>query len=740
MKQRLPIFLLLVFSLCVSSRAAHLVGGEMSYKCLGNNYYEITLIIYRDCFSTGAPFDPNAAISVYKQNGVLYANNSVPFMNNIQQLPNVAPNNCTVLPKTVCTEKGSYRDTLYLPPTPGGYTISHQRCCRNNSITNINNTASQWGSTFTTSIPSMDTSCNTNPKFVSDPPVVLCLNVDVRLDLSATEPDGDSIYYELCNVYNGGSNANGNVAPNPAAAPPYTQVAFIGGFTSNNPIPGNPAFSINHQTGLLTGAPTQVGQYVFAVCAREFRNGVLISTNSRDFQFNVSPDCQATTSRIRLSNGKIVANPSPQVSGNSGVTICSGGTMSIGNASTNANSFFWDFGDPTTLMDTSRMGTPTYTYPDTGTYVVTLVVEPHTACADTAYAKVAIYDLVQTNYTYSGELCFAQHSVNFTNTSNYSPNAKFLWDFGGSTNIGPTDTTEHPSNVVWDEIGAYYVQLTVDDFGCSGTYGDTLYVYPNPVANEVIEKVEACVPYTVQLFDSSYVYGHAQHFWDFGDGYLANDLNPIHTYTSPGVYTVTHSIRSLVGCLDTSWSIRKDYITVLPVPKSDIDITPREQSIYNPVFKLQGLSSEHNRTLTFLPNDVVVENLTEMSYIATDTGTFPITHVSFNQFGCTDTIIESIVVNSPFNLFMPNAFTPDGDGINDWYSYTVTGVTESRIEIYNRWGEIVFESEDPYRKWNGRMHNEGPMLPPGVYSYVMNVIVEKGAYNFTKMGAINLVR
>src|SRR5690606_8639871 len=107
------------------------------------------------------------------------------------------------------------------------------------------------------------------------------------------------------------------------------------------------------------------------------------------------------------------------------------------------------------------------------------------------------------NFGYTGDLCFATHSINFVNNSNYSPDAKFTWDFGGNTNHGRTDSTEHPVNVVWDQIGAYYVQLTVSDFGCTGTYGDTLYVYPNPIANEIIQKTEACLPYTVQLFDSS---------------------------------------------------------------------------------------------------------------------------------------------------------------------------------------------------------------------------------------------
>lgn len=740
MIKRLFILFFVFFCALSSAQAAHLVGGEMSYKCMGNNNYEVSLVIYRDCFSNGAPFDPFVVISIYKQNGVLFRNDSIQFNNIRTQLPIIAPNNCTTLPQTVCTEKATYKYTVNLPPTPGGYTITHQRCCRNNTITNINNVNSDWGSTFSTSIPSMDTACNSSPKYKDDPPVVLCLNVNVKLDLGVTEPDGDSIYYELCNVLNGGANAAGSIAPNPAAPPPYSPVPFIGGYSSSYPISSSPAFTINHQTGQLSGRPNMVGQFVFAICAREYRNGILISTNRRDFQFNVSPDCQTVLSKIRLSNGKIVASPTRALATNSAVTICSGGEVSLNNASTNASSFFWDFGDSTTLSDTSRLGTPSYTYPDTGTYVVMLVVEPYTSCADTAYAQIAIYDLVNTSYTYNGEMCFANHSINFVNTSNYSADATFLWDFGGNTSIGTTSTLEEPTNVVWDNIGAYYVELTVDDFGCSGTYGDTIYIYPNPIADEIVDEVEACLPYNVQFFDNSLIYGKAQHFWYFGDGYMSNDVDPVHTYMEPGTYTVTHKIYSLVGCIDSSVSVKKNVITVRPVPESGLIVEPTVQSIYNPLFILTDNSANHTSTTTYLPKDKVVEDLEKMSLILEDTGVYAIIHVSENEFGCTDSLIQYIEVYSPFNLFMPNAFTPDGDGINDIYSYTITGVESCHLEIYNRWGEIVFKSDNPYETWNGRLHNVGPELTPGVYPFVMKAEVERGAYMFTKNGVIHLVR
>lgn len=740
MKIKLFFTIFFAFYLSGSLSAAHLVGGEMSYKCVGNNNYEISLTIYRDCFSQGAPFDPWAIITIYKQNGILYQNDSIPFNNSIRQLPNVAPNNCTVLPQTVCTEKGTYTYTIHLPPTQGGYTITHQRCCRNNTITNINNGSSQWGSTFTIDIPSNDVACNSSPKYKDDPPVVLCLDVPVELDLSVIETDGDSVFYELCSVLNGGANSAGLIAPNPASPPPYLQIPFIGGFSSSNPIASNPGFTINPVTGQLSGKPNMVGQFVFAICANEYRNGVLLSTNRRDFQFNVSPDCETLQSKIRFSNGSVVSNASPSMARTSGYSTCNGTTLNISNAASNVNSYYWDFGDITTTTDTSRVAAPTYTYPDTGSYTVMLVVEPYTSCADTSYAFVSLYDQVVTNFGYNGELCFENHSINLFVTSSHSNDAIFNWDFGGNTNLGTNSSVRNPTGVVWDQVGAYYVKVTVEDFGCTGSFGDTLYIYPNPIAGEIIEKVEACLPYTTHFLDDSYYFGNAQHFWDFGDGTTSNFVNPTHTYKEPGTYTVTHTIKSLVGCIDSSISVKKDVITVRPVPTSGMQVEPEIQSIYNPVFTLTDESENHTTTITYLPNNEVIENLERESISIEDTGVYPIYHVSFNEFGCADTLIKYLEVYSPFNLYIPNAFTPNGDGINDEFAYAITGVVSSYIEIYNRWGEIVFKSADPYETWNGRINNSGPEVVPGVYTYVIKAEVERDPYTHTEGGVISVIR
>ena len=129
---------------CASAflRAAHLVGGEMSYECLGNGLYSVQVIIYRDCNSSGAAFDDSIAVSAYRnlpQSGYpIYADL---FLKHgaVTQLPSTLNNPCLQSPPDLCTEFTVYSGTMNLPPANGGYLLAHQRCCRNNTVNNVPN-------------------------------------------------------------------------------------------------------------------------------------------------------------------------------------------------------------------------------------------------------------------------------------------------------------------------------------------------------------------------------------------------------------------------------------------------------------------------------------------------------------------------------------------------------------------------------------------------------------------------
>lgn len=739
MSRRISILLVTMLLLPLwKGNAAHLVGGEISYRCLGNNNYEIRMIIYRDGMSTGAPFDPTAVVTIYNSSNFIVHNLYVPLLS-ISNLPLQAPNNCTSLPTNVVTEKGLYIDTVNLPPIAGGYTITHQRCCRNNTITNINNVNSIWGSTYTTSIPSFD-NCNSSPRYQSDPPVVLCVNQDVDLDLSATDLDGDSLHYELCSVLHGGANANGMVMPDPAAPPPYTSVPFIGGFTSLYPITSSPAFVIDPATGILTGQPTQVGQFVFAICVTEYRNGVPLSTTRRDFQFNVTNACKTILSKVRAPDGTTVSYHDPSISINNPVTSCSGLYVNFTSRSQFATKYYWDFGDTTLTNDTSRLANPFYTYQDTGTYLVMHVAEPYSSCADTSYIYYRVFDSTSVSYTYSGQPCFDNNSFDFKLDGIFSNDVNVLWNFGGNTNLGNTSVIKEPKGVTWLQPGTYYVTVDIDDFGCTSFFGDTIKVIANPIIDEEVLPARECAPYKVQFIDRTVATGRVQHFWFFGDGYNSNDASPEHTYLVPGVYTVEHIIKTFDGCQDSGYSRYNNVITVFPVPESRIEVNSNEASIYEPVFEIRNRSTGYLNTLTILPDGRQIVNLDEDVITMEDTGTFEITHISFNEFGCSDTAVQTLTVEAPFQVHMPNAFTPNGDGINDEFTFGITDISSLHFEVFNRWGEQVFMTDEMNKAWNGRYQNSGEVLPPGTYSYVLIARVKSGNYDHLQKGSIQLIR
>ena len=346
-------FIALIFCLfSFNGFSAHIVGGEIYYDCLGGNNYRLTLKIYRDCFGEGAPFDPKVILGVFDSSGTLIHDLRVPFPGSTQ-IPNTINNPCNLPPNDVCVEEAVYVATVNLPPIPGGYTIAYQRCCRNNTISNIVNPGGV-GATYTCHIPDSSIAlCNSSPRFKKFPPTYICLNVPLSFDHSATDPDGDSLVYEFADPLIGGATWDPKPFPLP---PPYSTVIWIPPYTTQNQINSAPAVVLNSTSGMITGTPNRIGQWVVGVCVKEYRNKKLISRNIRDFQFNVTPCPNIQVSAI-LSQTK----------------FCFGMTVDFINTSLNSVSYFWDFGDPFSTNDTSSLFAPSYTYSQAGTYTVDLL-------------------------------------------------------------------------------------------------------------------------------------------------------------------------------------------------------------------------------------------------------------------------------------------------------------------------------------------------------------------------------
>jgi gliding motility-associated-like protein len=423
----------------------------MNYEYIGNDQYIIRLTVYRDCspnVTTG--YDNPAFVGIFQaSNGAFLQEIDMTFTGSTQLVPNFnVP--CGTAPTNVCVETTTYIDTLTLPPIAGGYVISYQRCCRNASIINIQD-PSNTGATYVAKIPDISLAANSNPVITNPPPVYACANLPLNLDFSATDKEGDSLVYSICAPFDGADP----LAPQPTPDQ-FTLTNFViwgNGYSLSNVMGGSPAITINPQTGLITGTPITIGQFVFAVCVDEYRNGVLISTTKRDMQLNVV-DCQITV---------ISAFTTPQ-------GTC-GNDVNFANSSAGATSYSWDFGVPNLTNDTSNVFEPTYTYPGPGTYTVTLIAQDPNgaACNDTLQVTIT----VQTPYVVDAgpDASFCSGLGATIGPIGNLPNTTFSWS--PATNLSST-TAQNPQ--ASPSQTTTYVVTATNAQGCTDTDSVTVFI------------------------------------------------------------------------------------------------------------------------------------------------------------------------------------------------------------------------------------------------------------------------
>lgn len=566
--------LLFLFSaMAFYANATHIIGGYMSYRYISGLQYQMILTVYRDCTS-GTDFDgtpssttPSAAVGLFEinPNGTYTLVNNYSLVNpTITSLTNTSPNPCLVVPPNVCVEQGRYIYTFNVPDNTKSYILVYERCCRNNSITNLNNPGS-LGAVYSAIIPPTATYGNSNPTFNNFPPIFICQGSPLVFDHSATDLNGDSLVYGLCEPQNGADQ--NNPAPNPPNSPPYPTMSWAASYSANDPLGGVP-LTIDPTTGLLTGTPNNTGQYVVGICVSEYRNGVLIGTYLRDFQFNVSR-CNIPDANIPFQPGTFDPIKGlgvyENICSSKSIDFSRGTTFSPAPGTSAPLSYAWDFGVPGITTDTSSQRLPSYVYPDTGTYIVKVVVSQTVngaGCADTAKAIVKIYPTLKANFTFSPTAC-QDSSVLFRDStiSTASPLATWSWNFGDGT----SSSLQNPVKK-YNAAGTFRVKLTVTNrVGCVDTISKLITVNPQPIADFTYN-----TPCENEVVNFSYT-GSANvtnYNWTLAAGQTSTLQDPSYTYNSGGTKTVSLITITNQGCRDTATKS----INILPKPT--VSITP----------------------------------------------------------------------------------------------------------------------------------------------------------------------
>lgn len=593
-----------IIALCCTkpSRATHIVGGDLTYKHIANDSFEITLTLYIDCFF-GQPVaisqDATAMVSVFEAStGVRIKSMLEPRSAPVRI--NSVSMNCVSPPSTACVDQYIYKYYTNLPFLPGGYTLGFQRCCRNNTIRNII-APDASGATYWCSIPDSVWSegYNTSAVFKTLPPNYLCATLPFTYDHSAIDADGDSLSYELYTPYLG---ADQNVPrPLPPDGPPYNTLNWNGGYGVNTMMKGNPELTIDPVTGVINVTPQDNGQYVVGIAVNEFRNGKLINTTRRDFQFNVFV-CQVD----------VVSAFSKDL------TACND-TINFKNQSFGATSYLWDFGDPLLITDTSSEFEPTFIYTRTGAYQVKLKASKGN-CTDSVTIKVTIDRDLGKFATDDLILCKGD-SIRIK--TNDSVNFNYSWTPATYLNdpSSPNPVSGTPADI------SYLVRRTSDL--CVNI--DTVNIKVNKVTSTFTPSIiEGCKNYMIKL-DS--VKSYPQMAWEYND-------EPVSAQFIEGTeFKYGEPLR--------------------------LKLVVSDQLCYDTLYK------ESNPVPTEMPD------------------------------------------------MIPNVFTPNNDGMNDCYLIRDVFLSRecSQLVVYNRWGRMVYNSDEDGPCWNGT--SKGNQLSAGTYYYIL---------------------
>ncbi len=741
------IYFLLLFGVS-SVDARHIVGGGITYACKGGGNYTFTMKVYRDANGGGAGFDDPASIAIYNCGALIPCNllstfDAFQVLNVENDLVTIIQNPvypCLVIPPNILVEEGIYTFDIFLPLSPESYHIVYQRCCRNNTINNIYN-PEDTGASFSIEItPSAQQLCNNSAVFVDFPPTVICAGEPLNYLHNATDVDGDQLVYEFCAPLKGGgpilqgpgtTGCNG-VIPSPACPPPFEPVDYIlPAYSPIAPLGGVPVITIDPLTGLITGTPDVIGQFVVGVCVYEYRNGQLLSVIRRDFQFNVT-SCEATVV-ADLKKDAVISSKSFLLNS------CGENTIQFLNQSyqtQNITGYLWQFNINGITVESS-LKDPVITFPGPGQYVGKMIVNPGFNCSDSALIYVNVFPSITADFEFDYDTCVAGN-VDFTDLSVSGSGNIISWDW--LFEPGGKAASENPS-YLYSSPGIKPVSLKVTDINeCMDSITKEINWFPVPPVL-IIEPSSflGCEPATIFFnnlsspIDSTYIIE-----WHFGDGGTGSAISPSHIYSQPGIFSVSVEITSPIGC--TTMASFSNWITIEPSPNAQFSYNPTVITSLDPTVQFIDESTGANRWLWQFDNNGTAK-IQNPLFTFPDTGFQTVILTVTHPSGCQDTAMALIDVIPDVRYFMPNAFSPNRDGLNDFFvgNGILVGIKSFEMHIYNRWGELIYESNDPEKGWDGTYAGSNDIAPPGVYTYLLSYMDSRGN-TFSLKGFATLVQ
>lgn len=445
---------------------------------------------------------------------------------------------------------------------------------------------------------------------------------------------------------------------------------------------------------------------------------------------NQSGNCNLIALKIAFNLGAVVAKAKAEPN----AVICLGESINFNSAGTaNATNYEWDFGDGGGV---STQASPKYTYTKAGVFQVRLIAINPNACKirDTTFLTVTVdSNSIDANFTVTQSDSCEPFIAAITNTSRLgTPSSpSYLWMFGD----GQTATSANPGTHQYADTGTYTITLVITDpNACNSpdtvsktiSFNKTFVKAKFDAPPAICEKTKAS--FVSQATNATSV------LWKFGDGKTSTAFNPDHTYDTAGKYIITFYAYNPGTCNGVD-SMTKE-IDVATTPIANFTFAPIIPVTNEPI-EFTNQSQRATAWIWDFGDNTFSQLETPRPKYFKRTGTYKVCLQALNSLGCSDTICKYVDADVYPLADIPKAFSPNGDGKNDILFVRGAAIEVIDLKIFNRWGEVVFQTTDAEQGWDGTY--KGKEQPMEAYAYVLNVTFVDGT-TFNKKGNVTLLR
>jgi large repetitive protein len=496
-------------------------------------------------------------------------------------------------------------------------------------------------------------------------------------------------------------------------------------------------------TGTLTGCLSSLTTNYTAPAATNTTyawtvNGGIINGSSSANTVNVTWPNGSGSINVTMTNTSgctstatqtvsIGVNPTPVVTGDNSNCQFTSTNYSIN--TTPGSIYVWTVNNGT-LIGSNQGATAQVNWNSYGNGEVTVTEVNSYGCTGTYTMPVSVFQ--QPVPVISGNATGCLHSSGNIYLSPTIAGTTYSWSVNGGIILSPNGS--NTVNVAWTSSGNNSVTLTVSNSdGC-----DSTITFPVTVAALTAPSVQAntlsgCPPLNV-VFSGNEPASGQTYTWTFGDNLYSSSPNPAHTFNTTGTYNVTVVTTNGVGCADTA----NTTVQVYNVPQAAFNHNYETETYIIGESDLQINNTTVGGTNYFWSFGTSDSSVAfEPTHIYTTPGEYAIDLITINQNGCIHRTSKEITVRNRELLYLPNAFTPNGDNMNDYFSLHYSNISSVSVSIFNRWGQKIFTSEDRDFKWDGTFN--GNPVEMGVYVYKVRATGEAGKEH-TKIGSVTIVR